>query len=558
MTKYDREMLTDAAEQVSRAVGGGEDYSGVSFRDLLGNVTKGLNVRSLARETLRFYADCTGILCGFSDREIPAKDPRFADAAWRENPGYRRLALLYLAFSDAVNRLAEAQPHWRERERAKFLAGILTSAMSPTNMLLGNPAALKRALDTGGRSLMRGFWQMLTDIAENGAMPRQVNTKNFRVGQTLAATPGAVVMRNDMLELLQYQPTTGKVREIPTLLIVPPIGKYYFMDLAPKRSFTEFAVSQGFQVFITSWRNPSSKQSDWGLDEYVQSCLDAIDGVTEITGSKKVNILGLCAGGIISTLVLNYLIAKGDRRINAASFGVMLLDFASEAPIGAFNARPVISAAKRRSATKGILPAKDLARVFDWMRPNDLVWNYWVNNYLLGNDPPSFDILAWSTDGTNLPGALHSQFLDIYGNNALVRPGALKVLGVPIKLKRINIDTLVTGALTDHLTPWKACYRTTQLLGGNSTFVLSNAGHIASLVNPPGNPKATYCIGPKPGPNPDQWLRRATKHEGTWWSVWADWSASRSGAEMDARNHLGSDQYPVLCAAPGRYVMGKA
>lgn len=558
MSKYDRETLDEAAERAFRAVGGGEDYSGVSFRELLSGVTSGFDVRSLARESIRFYAECTGILLGFSTREVPTKDPRFADAAWRENPSYRRLALVYLAFCEAVNRLAEARPHWRERERAKFIAGILTSAVSPTNTLAGNPAALKRALDTGGMSLVRGAWNFLSDIAENGAMPRQVNTAEFRVGHNLAATPGSVVFRNEMLEVLQYQPSTPTVRAIPTLMIVPPIGKYYFMDLAPKRSFTEFAVSQGIQLFTTSWRNPTGAQGHWGLDEYAQCCLEAMDAVTEITGSEKLNILGLCAGGLISTLAMNFMSAKGDKRVNAASFGVMLLDWDTEAPIGAFSAGPVISAAKRRSASKGILPAKDLARVFDWMRPNDLVWNYWVNNYLLGKDPPAFDILAWSADGTNLPRALHSQFLDIYANNPLVRPGALKVLGVPVKLKRINVDTFVTGALTDHLTPWKACYRTTQLLGGNSTFVLSNAGHIASLVNPPGNPKATYFIGPKPGADPEQWLRRATKHEGTWWSAWATWSMNRSGKEQGAPDRLGSDQFPVLCPAPGDYVLGKA
>ena len=301
-----------------------------------------------------------------------------------------------------------------------------------------------------------------------------------------------------MLELLQYRPTTERVNAIPTLMIVPPIGKYYFMDLARGRSFTEHAVGKGIQFFTTSWRNPQKQHAEWALDDYVQTCLDAVDAVCEITGSKKVNILGLCAGGIMATMMMNTMAASGDDRINVASFGVMLLDFAVEAPIGAFQSKPVLAMARKRSAKKGILPASSLAQVFAWMRPNDLVWNYWVNNYLTGNDPPSFDILAWSVDGTNLPGALHVQLLDIFQNNPLPKAGALTILGQTMDLKRIKVETLVTGALTDHLTPWKGCCRTTQLLGGKSTFVLSNAGHIAALVNPPGNPKASYYLGPKP------------------------------------------------------------
>jgi polyhydroxyalkanoate synthase len=283
-----------------------------------------------------------------------------------------------------------------------------------------------------------------------------------------------------------------------------------------------------------------------------------VDAVCAITGSKKVNLLGLCAGGIISTLMLNHMAATGDERVNAAAFGVMLLDFEVEAPLGAFQSKSMLALARKRSASKGILSASSLASVFAWMRPNDLVWNYWVNNYLTGNDPPSFDILAWSVDGTNLPACLHAQFLDIFQNNPLPKPGALSVLGHPVDLRTIKLDTLVTGALTDHLTPWKACYRTTQLMGGDSTFVLSNAGHIAALVNPPGNPKASYYTGPKPGPDPEQWLERADKHTGTWWEVWADWVTKRSGAKRAAPATLGAKRLPVLAKAPGDYVRDPA
>jgi len=286
--------------------------------------------------------------------------------------------------------------------------------------------------------------------------------------------------------------------------------------------------------------------------------LQAVNAVCDITGSDRLNVLGLCAGGIMSTMLLHYLAATGHDRVNAASFGVTLLDFGMEAPLGAFQSKPVTGLARRRSATSGILPASSLAQVFAWMRPNDLVWNYWVNNYLEGKDPPSFDLLAWSTDGTNMPGALHGQFLDIFQTNPLIEPGKLSVLGQQMDLKRIKVETLVMAALTDHLTPWRGCYRTTQLFGGESTFILSNAGHIASLVNPPGNPKSSYFVGRKPGPDPDAWLQQAEKRGGTWWEAWSDWTLERSAGEHAAPVSLGSTQHPVIENAPGMYVRERA
>jgi polyhydroxyalkanoate synthase len=545
---------TNPLPDIAEVVGGGEDMGGMSFNHLLSAATSGINAQTLARESARLYIEWLKIMWGRSEREVPPKDWRFADAAWKENPFYKRLAQSYLAFCDSVDKVVEDNPDWKTRERAKFLGGILTSAMSPTNTLICNPAALKRAYETGGKSLVRGTRNMLGDMVAGKGLPSQVKASDFRVGENLAATPGGVIFRNDMLEVLQYTPTTAKVRAIPTLIMVPPIGKFYFMDLAPGRSFVEHSVSRGVQTFMTSWRNPQKENGDWSLDDYVQSMLDAVGAVCEVTGSRKVNILGLCAGGILSTLMLNYMAATGDRRVNVAAFGVMLLDFESEAPIGALQSRPVLRFAAKRSAKKGILPASNLATVFAWMRPNDLVWNYWVNNYLEGKDPPSFDILAWSVDATNLPGCLHGQFLDIFEHNPLPNPGALTVLGEPVDLSTIKVETLVTGALTDHLTPWKACYRTTQLFDGKSTFVLSNAGHIAALVNPPGNPKASYWLGPSPGPDPEQWLEQAQKHTGTWWDVWAEWTLQRSGKEKAAPAALGSRKHPILDEAPGPYV----
>jgi polyhydroxyalkanoate synthase len=441
----------------------------------------------------------TKILLGRSELEPARGDWRFKDPAWRENPAYRRLAQTYLASARALERIAESDRlDWRTAERVRMAVDLICSAAAPTNMVLGNPAAVKRTFETGGVNLLRGARNFVHDLRHNGGMPTQVDTRGLRVGENLAATPGAVVYRDDICEVIQYRPSTPTVRTRPVLMIAPQINRYYFMDLAPGRSFIEYAVSRGIQFFTISWRNPTVDQSNWNLDDYVAACLRAVDVVTAICGSDDLATLGLCAGGITAATMLSTMAAAGDDRVKAAAFGVTLLDFDVPAPIGMLRSRWLLRAARARTSQKGVLEGEELAKVFAWLRPNDLVWNYWVNNYLLGNDPPAFDILAWNSDSVRLPGGLHSQFLDIFERNILCTPGALTVLGHPVNLATIACDTYVTGALTDHLTPWQACYRTTQLVGGDSTFVLSNAGHIASLVNPPGNPKARISIGQSP------------------------------------------------------------
>ena len=299
----------------------------------------------------------------------------------------------------------------------------------------------------------------------------------------------------------------------------PPIGRYYFLDLAPGRSFAEYAVNRGLQLFVLSWRNPAAEQSGWDLDSYAGCVLSAIDTVREITGSTDVDLMGFCAGGIIATTVLNHLAARGDDRVRSMSYAVTLLDFGERAPIAAFQGHALLELAKRRSRRRGIISSRDMGAAFTWMRPDDLVFNYWVNNYLVGEKPPAFDILAWNADSTNLPGTLHGQFLDIFRRNLLVKPGRISVLGTPVHLDRINVPSFVVGAITDHLTPWKGCYRTTGLLGGDATFVLTWSGHIASLVNPPDNPRA-HWTGGAPGPDPDVWFAGAAKHQASWWEAW--------------------------------------
>ena len=495
------------------------------------------------------------ILVGSSDVAPDPKDWRFKDPAWSEHPIYRRIGQSYLAgceFADEV--LDNLGRNGRQTTAARFVLGMLESAAAPTNYLLGNPAAVKRAYETGGLSLVRGTKNWLGDVVHNGGMPSTVDREAYQVGRDLALTPGAVVDRDVYAEIIQYRPTTETVQARPVLVVPPPIGRYYFLDLRPGRSFVEYAVNRGLPTFMLSWRNPTKNEGDWDLDNYAARVLSAIDTVREITGSQDVDLVGFCAGGILQTLVLNHLAALGDERVHTASFAVTLLDFGQAAPIRAFSSPKLLALARWNSQRAGVISARNMGNVFTWMRPNELVWNYWVNNYLMGNKPPAFDILAWNADGTNLPARLHGQFLDIFERNVLCRPGEMTVLGTPVDLATITTPTFVTGGTTDHLTPWTGCYRTTQLFSGPSTFVLSNAGHIQSLVNPPGNPKATFYAGGEPVDDPQTWLNAADKHPGTWWEHWADWVIERSDGTVPAPDRLGSTDHPAREEAPGLYV----
>jgi polyhydroxyalkanoate synthase len=413
---------TDAAAAAADVVGGTEDPGRVGVADgVLSLVRTATQNRAAAvKAGVGLSAEAVKIALGRSTIEPAKGDWRFADPAWAENPGYRRIKQGYLAWSKAVDSVVDAADvDWRTRERARFAAGILTSSLAPTNTLAGNPAALKRVIETGGGSLVSGARHFVDDLLHNGGMPKQVDSSGFQVGENLATTPGAVVYRDEVCEVIQYTPATPTVVTRPVVMIPPPINKYYFMDLAPGRSFIEHAVSKGIQFFVISWRNPRKEHAGWGLDTYAEAVLGAIDVAREITGSDDVIALGLCAGGIITATVLSHLAATGDGRVHAVSFGVTLLDWDCPAMVGAFQSQGLLSLARRKSSRAGVLDARSLGTVFTWMRPNELVWNYWVNNYLMGKKPPAFDILAWNDDKTNLPGRLHGQFLDIFAGNLL-------------------------------------------------------------------------------------------------------------------------------------------
>jgi polyhydroxyalkanoate synthase len=563
--------MTATVPTERNAAGSSEDghltaWTWAEERGLRGRVLDGAKVVGrvvgesprLARAGADLTVELAKVAVGKSEVEPGRGDRRFADPTWTEHPGYHRLMQGYLAASNVVEKVVEdTDVSWRTKEQLRFAAGVLTSSLAPTNTLLGNPAAVKRAFETGGGSLRRGLRNWVDDMRHNGGMPKQVDDSGYVVGENLAASPGAVVFRNDVLELIQYAPSTPTVRTVPVMIIPPQINKYYFIDLAPGRSLLEHAVGRGLTCFTVSWRNPGPAQGDWDLDTYVSALLEATDVVRSISDADQLITLGLCAGGITTSTVLSYLAEHDPGRVRACSFAVTLLDWDSPAAIGAFRSKRVLAMTRRRGKKNGVLDARSLGSVFTWMRPNDLVWNYWVNNYLMGNKPPAFDILAWNEDKTNLPAALHRQFLDMFEHNVLTQPKGVEVLGHGVDLSAITIDNYVVGGFSDHLTPWQGCYRTTQLLGGDSTFVLSPTGHIQTPVSPP-SPKAHYYTGPTPGPDAEAWRAAATKQVGSWWDHWADWVIARAGEERPAREELGNEQYPVLGAAPGTYVHQRA
>lgn len=482
-------------------------------------------------------------------------DRRFADPAWETHPFYRRLGQAYLAVERAIaDAVEDADIDWSTRERARFAAGILSSGLAPTNTLVGNPAALKHAFDTGGLSLVRGGRNLLADL-RHARLPRQVDASPFRVGETVGATPGEVVFRNEVVEVIQYTPTTPTVRAVPLMIVWSVINRHYILDLAKDRSFVEYALSRGLQVFVTSWRNPGPEHADWDLDTYAQALVDATDAVRQITGSDTVGTVGLCSGGQLLAATAAHLARTGDDRVAHAAFGVSQIDM-SVPNVAALALHPALTGATRvATEATGVVDGRAIAAVFSWLRPTELVWNQWVNNYLMGKDAPQFDILAWNNDTTRVSGALQRDLLRIAMDNLLATPDGLTLLDTPVDLRELTADTYVVGAETDHLVPWQGAYRSTQLFGGDSTFVLSGGGHIQHLVNPPGNPKAHFRTGAVGEQDADTWLAGSVRQPGSWWPHWADWAVARSGEERPAPTTLGSRRHRPIEAAPGRYVM---
>ncbi|MGP6417443.1 class II poly(R)-hydroxyalkanoic acid synthase [Pseudomonas putida] len=506
------------------------------------------------KHVTHFGLELKNVLFGKSELQPASDDRRFADPAWSQNPLYKRYLQTYLAWRKELHSwIDDSSLSPKDIARGHFVINLMTEAMAPTNTA-ANPAAVKRFFETGGKSLLDGLSHLAKDLVHNGGMPSQVNMGAFEVGKSLGVTEGAVVFRNDVLELIQYRPITEQVHERPLLVVPPQINKFYVFDLSPDKSLARFCLRNNVQTFIVSWRNPTKAQREWGLSTYIDALKEAVDVVTAITGSKDVNMLGACSGGITCTALLGHYAALGENKVNALTLLVSVLDTTLDSDVALFVDEQTLETAKRHSYQAGVLEGKDMAKVFAWMRPNDLIWNYWVNNYLLGNEPPVFDILFWNNDTTRLPAAFHGDLIEMFKNNPLIRPNALEVCGTPIDLKQVTADIFSLAGTNDHITPWKSCYKSAQLFGGKVEFVLSSSGHIQSILNPPGNPKSRYMTSEGIAANADEWQENSTKHTDSWWLYWQVWQAERSGNLKKAPTKLGNKAYPAGEASPGTYV----
>ncbi|WP_191830657.1 class II poly(R)-hydroxyalkanoic acid synthase [Pseudomonas fluorescens] len=537
--------------------------TGLRGRDLLSTL-RNVSRHSLrhplhtAKHMLALGNQLGRVLLGDTPHQPNSRDNRFKDPAWNLNPFYSRGLQAYLAWQKQTRQwIDESQLEPDDRARAHFLFALLNDAMSPSNSLL-NPAAVKELFNSGGLSLVRGLNHLVDDLRHNDGLPRQVNPHAFEVGRNLATTPGAVVFRSELLELIQYKPMSEKQYARPVLVVPPQINKFYIFDLSPANSFVQYMLKNGLQTFMISWRNPDPRHREWGLSSYVEALEEAMNVCRAITGSREVNLMGACAGGLTMAALQGHLQAKRQlRRVSSATYLVSLLDSQIDSPASLFADEQTLEAAKRRSYQQGVLDGREIAKVFAWMRPNDLIWNYFVNNYLLGKAPPAFDILYWNNDNTRLPAALHGDLLDFFKHNPLAHAAGLEVCGTPIDLQKVNVDSFSVAGNNDHITPWDAVYRSTLLLGGDKRFILANSGHVQSILNPPGNPKAHYVDNPRLSSDPRAWLYDAKQVEGSWWPQWLEWIQARSGAQRETLMALGNQNYPPMDPAPGTYVQAR-
>jgi polyhydroxyalkanoate synthase len=482
-------------------------------------------------------------------------DRRFSDAGWKRNAFLLSAAETYLEQSKAALGLIEGSrlPD-ATRRKARFALQLMLDAVAPSNVPWINPTVVREAMESGGASLVRGLENFLADVREHGGMPRQVDARSFALGENIAATPGRVVYRNELIELLAYEPQTERVHAVPLVCSPPWINKYYVMDLAPGRSFVEWAVKHGHQTFAISYRNPDASMAKLGMDEYLRNGLGAaVDAIERITGSPQTSIVGLCLGGTLTLIYLAYLAARGEsKRIRSATVTNSLVDFAEPGDLGVFTDEATIARLEEKMNARGYLEAGEMAQTFNVMRANDLIWNYVVANWYQGKTPPAFDILFWNDDSTRMPAAMHSQYLrSCYLHNALARPGAFSIAGTAIDLGRIDSSLYVLGAEADHIAPWRSTYRTIQLVGGDDVrYTLTNSGHIAGIVNPPGGAKSEHWTSARldRGSDADAWRARAERRAGTWWEDWVAWAAERAG-ELVAPAPLPDGE-----RAPGAYV----
>ena len=488
----------------------------------------------------------------------PIADRRFADEAWTKDPRYAAVARTYLAQTEQLRKALDAAP-LDERTKAQwgFALGQVMDALSPANMLATNPEAIQLALESGGKSLVEGMRLYTEDLARGHIA--MTDESAFEVGRNVATTPGTVVLQNELMQLIQYTPTTPRVYKRPLVIVPPSINKYYILDLQPANSFVAHAVAEGHQVFLVSWRNMGAEQGKLTWDDYLEhGVLTAIDAALAITKADKANTLGFCIGGTLLASALAARAARGEH--NAASMTLLtsMLDFSDTGDIGLLVTPEGVLAREAAVGKGGVVKGSEMAQVFAALRSNDLIWPYVVNGYLKGKPPPAFDLLYWNSDGTNLPGPMFCWYLrNTYLENKMREPGATTALGEPVDLGTIDVPTFVYASKEDHIVPWKTAYESTQLVGGDVVFVLGASGHIAGVINPPAKNKRNYWTGDLDA-DPERWFEAAEKVPGSWWPAWYAWLAPHGGTKVTARKTPGNAEFTAVEPAPGSYVKAKA
>jgi polyhydroxyalkanoate synthase len=482
-------------------------------------------------------------------------DRRFSSFEWQRDPWFDYLRQSYLINSkfaadwvDAV----EADP--RTKERLRFITRQVADAMSPSNFAATNPDALKLALETKGESIARGVRQLIEDVHKGRIST--TDESQFEIGRNIAATEGAVVYQNELMQLIHYKPLTETVFERPLVMIPPCINKYYILDLQPENSLVRFAVEQGHSVFMVSWRNIERDLGHLTWDDYVESgVLKALEVARAVSGTDTVNALGFCVGGTLLAVALAVAAARGDKGVESATFLASMLDFSDTGEIGLFIDEASVALREAAIGQGGVMPGRDLALVFSALRANDLVWSYVVSNYLKGKSPEAFDLLYWNADSTNLPGPMYCWYVrSTYLENKLREPASVSVLGAPVDFGNVAVPAYVLATREDHIVPWRTAHRTTQLLGGDARFVLGASGHVAGVINPASKNKRSYWTATHSGADADAWLTGAAEHPGSWWIDWSKWLGRFGGGRVKARRRVGSAKFKPLEPAPGSYV----
>jgi polyhydroxyalkanoate synthase len=496
---------------------------------------------------------------GESVVEPDAEDRRFRHEAWEQHPIFKHIRDTYLLASKWMRTIVSETEGLdaNTARKVEFFTDRYLDALSPTNFAATNPAVIERLIESKGASLVHGLKNMLEDIEEGeGQLKiRMTDTSAFTLGENIAALPGKVVFENRMFQLIQYEPATPSVFKKPLLVVPPWINKYYVLDLQPKNSYLKWLVDQGHTVFVMSWVNPDESYRETGFEEYVKDgVLAALNAVTEATGENQINAIGYCLGGTLLATTLAYMAARDDKRIVSATFMASMLDFEEPGDLGVFIGEEEISSLEQKMEERGYLDGGEMAGTFNMLRGNDLIWSFFINNYLMGNDARPFDLLYWNSDSTRMPAKMHSWYLrNMYMKNLLKEHGALNIDGVPIDLKNVTIPVCFVSTLEDHIAPWKSTYAGASLFGGSTRFILGGSGHIAGIVNPPEANKYDYRVTSRPPVDPEKWLEKAEVFDGSWWPAWQKWVKGKSGKQVDVRKP-GDGALDIIEDAPGTYV----